>query len=123
MRSAARYFARPLLPPNPPTRTGTPCGAGEAVRPASESGTVRSPRPASCCASWRASAVPPRIRTRCMASADPVLGENAAPRRWLSIVGIGEDGIAGLSPVARDLIARAEVVFGGQRHLALAGSL
>jgi precorrin-6Y C5,15-methyltransferase (decarboxylating) len=58
-----------------------------------------------------------------MASADPVLGENAAPRRWLSIVGIGEDGIAGLSPVARDLIARAEVVFGGQRHLDLAGSL
>ncbi len=58
-----------------------------------------------------------------MASADPVLRENAAPHRWLSIVGIGEDGIAGLSPVARDLIARAEIVFGGERHLRLAASL
>jgi precorrin-6B C5,15-methyltransferase / cobalt-precorrin-6B C5,C15-methyltransferase len=58
-----------------------------------------------------------------MALADPVLGENAVPRRWLSIVGIGEDGIAGLSPVARNLIASADVVFGGQRHLGLAASL
>ena len=58
-----------------------------------------------------------------MAFADPVLRENAAPHRWLSIVGIGEDGIAGLSPVARDLIARAEIVFGGERHLRLAASL
>jgi len=51
------------------------------------------------------------------------LRENAAPHRWLSIVGIGEDGIAGLSPVARDLISRAEIVFGGERHLRLAASL
>ena len=58
-----------------------------------------------------------------MASADPVLRENAVPHRWLSIVGIGEDGIAGLSPVARDLIARAEIVFGGERHLQLASPL
>ena len=58
-----------------------------------------------------------------MASADPVLRENAVPHRWLSIVGIGEDGIAGLSPVARDLIARAEIVFGGERHLRLASPL
>ena len=49
--------------------------------------------------------------------------ENAAPDRWLSIVGIGEDGIAGLSPVARDLIVRAEIVFGGERHLRLAAPL
>src|SRR5262245_3627615 len=123
MRSEARNLARPLLPPNPPTRTGTPWGAGDAVRPASDSVTVKSSRPASSCASWRASAVPPRIRIRCMAFADPVLSENAAPHRWLSIVGIGEDGIAGLSPVARDLIAGAEIVFGGERHLRLAASL
>lgn len=44
-------------------------------------------------------------------------------RRWLSIVGIGEDGIEGLSPVARGLIADAEIVFGGKRHLELAGAL
>jgi precorrin-6B C5,15-methyltransferase / cobalt-precorrin-6B C5,C15-methyltransferase len=47
----------------------------------------------------------------------------AAPRRWLSIVGIGEDGADGLSPVAHNLVSAAEVVFGGSRHLALAGAL
>jgi precorrin-6Y C5,15-methyltransferase (decarboxylating) len=58
-----------------------------------------------------------------MARVDPVLPESAASRRWLSIVGIGEDGVDGLSPVARGLIGDAEIVFGGKRHLALAGSL
>jgi precorrin-6B C5,15-methyltransferase / cobalt-precorrin-6B C5,C15-methyltransferase len=43
--------------------------------------------------------------------------------RWLSIVGIGEDGADGLSPVAQKLIASAELVVGGKRHLALAGGL
>ncbi len=43
--------------------------------------------------------------------------------RWLSIIGIGEDGVAGLSPVAQRLIAGAELVVGGKRHLALAGTL
>jgi precorrin-6Y C5,15-methyltransferase (decarboxylating) len=47
----------------------------------------------------------------------------AAPRRWLSIVGIGEDGAEALSPVARNLVAGADIVFGGRRHLALAGAL
>jgi precorrin-6B C5,15-methyltransferase / cobalt-precorrin-6B C5,C15-methyltransferase len=47
----------------------------------------------------------------------------AAPRRWLAIVGIGEDGVEGLSPVARALIANAALVFGGKRHLALAAPL
>lgn len=39
--------------------------------------------------------------------------------RWLSIVGIGEDGLEGLGENARRLIAAAEFVFGGRRHLAL----
>ena len=43
--------------------------------------------------------------------------------RWLAIVGIGEDGVQGLSPVARRLIELAEIVFGGKRHLALAAPL
>jgi precorrin-6B C5,15-methyltransferase / cobalt-precorrin-6B C5,C15-methyltransferase len=47
----------------------------------------------------------------------------APPRRWLSIVGIGEDGIEGLSPIARGLIAGAGIVFGGERHLKLAAPL
>ena len=45
------------------------------------------------------------------------------PQRWLSIVGIGEDGVAGLTPIARRLIEDAELVVGGTRHLALAGAL
>jgi precorrin-6B C5,15-methyltransferase / cobalt-precorrin-6B C5,C15-methyltransferase len=43
--------------------------------------------------------------------------------RWLGLVGIGEDGIEGLTPAARQLIAQADFVVGGKRHLALAGSL
>jgi precorrin-6Y C5,15-methyltransferase (decarboxylating) len=58
-----------------------------------------------------------------MTFADPVLANNAVSTRWLSIVGIGEDGIAGLTPAARALVESAEVVFGGQRHLALAAPL
>lgn len=43
--------------------------------------------------------------------------------RWLSIVGIGEDGIDGLSAVARRLVASAALVVGGARHLAMADAL
>lgn len=43
--------------------------------------------------------------------------------RWLSIVGIGEDGVEGLSRRARALVGQASLVVGGRRHLALAGSL
>jgi precorrin-6Y C5,15-methyltransferase (decarboxylating) len=43
--------------------------------------------------------------------------------RWLGLVGIGEDGIDGLVPAARELIAQAEFVVGGKRHLALTGPL
>ncbi len=51
-------------------------------------------------------------------------GAQPAPiPRWLSIVGIGEDGIEGLNATARGLIQSAAVVFGGARHLALAASL
>jgi len=38
---------------------------------------------------------------------------------WLAIVGIGEDGVAALAPAARALIASAETLVGGARHLAL----
>ena len=49
--------------------------------------------------------------------------DTAASTRWLSIVGIGEDGVDGLSAAARGLISAAEIVFGGKRHLALAAPL
>ena len=38
-------------------------------------------------------------------------------------MGVGEDGIEGLTPVARGLVAEAEVVFGGKRHLGLLAPL
>lgn len=40
-------------------------------------------------------------------------------QKWLSVVGIGEDGLPGLNPVARSLVDRAEVLVGGDRHLAM----
>lgn len=39
---------------------------------------------------------------------------------WLTIIGIGENGLAGLSAEAKAALAGAEFVFGGARHLALA---
>jgi precorrin-6B C5,15-methyltransferase / cobalt-precorrin-6B C5,C15-methyltransferase len=38
---------------------------------------------------------------------------------WLAIIGIGEDGIAGLSAAAVAVLGSAELVVGGARHLAL----
>ncbi|RKR07545.1 precorrin-6Y C5,15-methyltransferase (decarboxylating) [Kushneria sinocarnis] len=47
----------------------------------------------------------------------------AEAQRWLTLVGIGEDGVEGLDTRAREAIGAAEVVFGGTRHLALAATL
>jgi precorrin-6Y C5,15-methyltransferase (decarboxylating) len=58
-----------------------------------------------------------------MSRPDVVADHTAAAPRWLSIVGIGEDGIEGLSASARGLISGADIVFGGKRHLGLAGPL
>jgi precorrin-6Y C5,15-methyltransferase (decarboxylating) len=38
--------------------------------------------------------------------------------RWLTIIGIGEDGWAGLNTEAREAIESAELLYGGTRHLA-----
>lgn len=40
---------------------------------------------------------------------------------WLTIIGIGEDGPTALPPASLAALALAEAVFGGPRHLALAG--
>ncbi|PBB77678.1 cobalamin biosynthesis bifunctional protein CbiET [Mesorhizobium sp. WSM3879] len=55
----------------------------------------------------------------------PAEGSRAAKpvARWLTIVGIGEDGVAGLGDEAKRRIAEAEVIFGGKRHLALVSDL
>jgi len=58
-----------------------------------------------------------------MSLPDAIARETAATPRWLSIVGIGEDGIAGLSAAACGLIGAAEIVYGGRRHLSLAAPL
>ncbi|MFN6514722.1 MAG: precorrin-6y C5,15-methyltransferase (decarboxylating) subunit CbiE [Nostoc sp. CreGUA01] len=39
--------------------------------------------------------------------------------KWLSIVGIGEDGLEGLSAIALCVIQQAKVIVGGDRHLAM----
>ncbi len=38
---------------------------------------------------------------------------------WLFVVGIGEDGLDGLSSTARALVDAAEILIGGTRHLAM----
>ena len=39
---------------------------------------------------------------------------------WLHIVGIGEDGLDGLTPAARAVVGAADVIIGGNRHHGLA---
>ncbi|MGI8725610.1 MAG: precorrin-6y C5,15-methyltransferase (decarboxylating) subunit CbiE [Methyloceanibacter sp.] len=58
-----------------------------------------------------------------MARPEPVMPLPGPRQRWLSIVGIGEDGVEGLSPIACGLVSQAEIVFGGERHLRLAAAL
>lgn len=41
-------------------------------------------------------------------------------RPWLQIIGLGEDGLSGLSDASRKTIAAAQVIIGGPRHLELA---
>lgn len=50
-------------------------------------------------------------------------GETLSSGAWLTIVGIGEDGRAGLTPAAAAALDGAELVYGGRRHLALAAPL
>ena len=42
---------------------------------------------------------------------------------WLTVIGIGEDGIEGLPPIHRATIAAAELIIGGERHLAMLGAV
>ncbi len=48
--------------------------------------------------------------------------DGAAGSPWLTIIGLGEDGLDGLGLASRRALERAELVFGGPRHLALAGA-
>src|ERR1051325_7306691 len=93
------------------------CALGWAVRPANDRIASKRQSPARRWANAEASVVPPRMRTRMSDAA------SCTAARWLSIIGIGEDGIAGLSPVAQSLLGSAELVVGGKRHLGLAEPL
>ncbi|NKB51450.1 MAG: precorrin-6y C5,15-methyltransferase (decarboxylating) subunit CbiE [Rhizobiaceae bacterium] len=42
---------------------------------------------------------------------------------WLTIIGIGEDGVDGLSANALEVLERAEVIIGGQRHHGLSPNI
>lgn len=44
-------------------------------------------------------------------------------KKWLTIVGLGEDGVAGIGTLAQQAISTAQHVFGGARHLRLADGL
>ena len=41
---------------------------------------------------------------------------------WVTIVGLGEDGLSGLSDASRSALAESEIIFGGPRHLELVGA-
>ncbi|MFD2175737.1 precorrin-6y C5,15-methyltransferase (decarboxylating) subunit CbiE [Rhodobacter lacus] len=41
---------------------------------------------------------------------------------WLTIIGLGEDGPEGLPLASREALQKAQVIFGGPRHLALVGA-
>jgi precorrin-6B C5,15-methyltransferase / cobalt-precorrin-6B C5,C15-methyltransferase len=43
--------------------------------------------------------------------------DRSVSQKWLSIIGISENGISGLNRVARSLLENAAVVVGGSRHL------
>ncbi|MEL7048176.1 MAG: precorrin-6y C5,15-methyltransferase (decarboxylating) subunit CbiE, partial [Pseudomonadota bacterium] len=75
-----------------------------------------------------ASLVPLKMSTRMALPLNEIDEETSEARtclqqRWLSIIGIGEDGVDGLPPVARHLVEAAELVVGGARHLGLAQGL
>ena len=109
--------ARPSAPPKPPTRCGRG-GRGRASCPAGERDAARG-CPLALRAAGRARRLPScrRGSGSWTARADDVTTINHSGR-WLSIVGIGEDGLAGLAPAARAVVDAAELLVGGERHLA-----
>ena len=60
---------------------------------------------------------------RCLPMGDNQVFSGGDATPWLTIIGLGEDGLAGLGDEAKRCIASASVVFGGARHLELAAPL
>jgi precorrin-6Y C5,15-methyltransferase (decarboxylating) len=63
------------------------------------------------------------VRASDTATTGTIPASNGTERRWLSIVGVGEDGRDGLSATANRLIDGAVLIAGGARHLALIGAV
>ena len=105
----------PRAPPKPPIRCGIGAGAGLTVAPGERQDGVDAPP--------RREAARQRARFRRSAENEQREGASGEAsmtgERWLAIVGLGEDGIDGLPPAARTLLAQAGLVVGGRRHLAL----
>jgi precorrin-6B C5,15-methyltransferase / cobalt-precorrin-6B C5,C15-methyltransferase len=40
-------------------------------------------------------------------------------QKWLSVIGVGDEGLQGLTPIARSLFDQATLIVGGKRHLAM----
>jgi precorrin-6B C5,15-methyltransferase / cobalt-precorrin-6B C5,C15-methyltransferase len=62
------------------------------------------------------------MSTNALQQPEPELNPRDADSRacaWLTVVGIGEDGFAGLGRAARRALFEASVVYGGERHLAM----
>lgn len=60
---------------------------------------------------------------RCLPMGDNQASSRSDTEPWLTIIGLGEDGLTGLGDEAKRCIASASVVFGGVRHLELAAPL
>jgi len=60
---------------------------------------------------------------RCLPMDDGQTFSTGSIAPWLTIIGLGEDGLAGLGDEAKCCIGAASVVFGGARHLELAAAL
>jgi len=58
-----------------------------------------------------------------MKSVSPESWKLSSHAPWLALVGLGEDGRAGLCPAGLAALDEAEIVFGGERHLALIGAV
>src|ERR1700722_78338 len=104
-------------------RHGIAGRTGALVRPARDRIVLKRGSFANSPARAEASPVPPRSKILSCGMDKAAVEENMPPVRWLTIVGIGEDGVEGLSPAARLLLQAADLVVGGKRHLALAAPL
>ena len=45
--------------------------------------------------------------------------ENSNIKPWINVIGIGDDGVSGLSSINKTILANANVIIGGERHLSM----